>query len=52
MAETKRKFKLVKKDITKQVPCYGKKAKTGDVIELTGHMAQKAADNPDFQEVK
>lgn len=46
------KFKLVKK-VDGEVPCYGgKTAKTGDVIELNGHFAEKAKANPDFEVVR
>ena len=46
------KFKFIKK-VDGEVPCYdGKTVKTGDVIELTGHFAEKAKNNPDFEVVR
>lgn len=46
------KFKLTK-EVKSAVPVYGgKEAITGDVIELDGLLAEKARNNPDFQEVK
>ena len=46
------KFKLIKKGV-KDSQAYGHEGlKTGDTIELTGIFAEKAARNPDFEEVK
>ena len=45
------KFKLIKLKC-KNVGAYGVKGiSTGDAIELTGHFAEKAKNNPDFSEV-
>lgn len=45
------KFKFVK-EVIGTVPCYGnKQVKTGQEIDLTGHFAEKAKRNPDFEEV-
>lgn len=46
------KFKLIKQ-VGGEVPCYGgQTAKTGDVIELDGDLAEKAKNNPDFEVVR
>ena len=42
------KFKLIRK-VDGEVNCYGKMCKTGGTIDLTGPMAIKADNNPDFQ---
>lgn len=46
------KFKLIAK-FDEPVNCYtGEKISTGDIIELDGHLAEKASKNPNYQEVK
>ena len=46
------KFKFIKQ-VDGEVNCYcGKTVKTGDVIELEGHFAEKAKANPDFEVVR
>jgi hypothetical protein len=45
------KFKFVKK-VRGVVTSYnGKEVATGEIIELTGHFAQKALLNPDYEQV-
>lgn len=45
------KFKLIKKGCI-DISSYGEEdISTGDVIELTGRFAEKASNNPDFEEV-
>ena len=45
------KFKLIKSKC-KNVGAYGiENISTGDTIELSGHSAEKARNNPDFTEV-
>ena len=46
------KFKLIA-EFDKPVRCYtGEMISTGDVIELDGHLADKARNNPNYKEVK
>lgn len=46
------KFKFVK-NVEGSVPTYnGKKVKTGQEIDLSGHFAEKAKKNPDFEQVE
>jgi len=46
------KFKLIK-EFADPVRCYnGEMIKTGDVITLSGHLAQKARNNPNYAEVR
>ena len=46
------KFKLVAK-FDEPVRCYtGEMISTGDVIELDGHLAGKAMENPNYETVK
>lgn len=46
------KFKLIKK-VDGPVMCYtGNEIKTGDVIELSGHLAEKAKKNQNYELVK
>lgn len=46
------KFKFIK-EVECSVNAYGHEGvNTNDTIEIDGHLAQKAANNPDFKEVK
>ena len=45
------KFKLLK-EVEGQVNCYGQMCETGGTIELEGWLAEKAGNNPDFEQVK
>lgn len=46
------KFKLIKPNC-ENTTCYGQEGiKTGDVVEFTGHLIQKARANPNYQEVR
>ena len=45
------KFKLIKK-VKGEVNCYGQMCKTGGTIDLTGPLAEKASNNPDFELIK
>jgi hypothetical protein len=43
------KFKLVKRDCVNRT-CYGQPGiSTGDTIELSGHLIDKALNNPDYE---
>lgn len=46
------KFRFIRK-VDKKVPVYnGNLVKTGDTIELEGHLAVKAQNNPDFVQAR
>lgn len=45
------KFIFVKKAEGKVASYNGKKVKTGDTVELSGHFAKKAEANPDYERV-
>lgn len=44
-------FKYVR-EVQGEANCYGKSVKTGDVVEFTGHLENKALSNPDWEETE
>lgn len=44
------KFKLIKQ-VDGEVNCYGQMCKTGGTIDLDGHLAVKAQNNPNYEAV-
>lgn len=46
------KFEFIK-EVSGEVPGYGgQSVKTGDIVDLDGHLASKAKGNPDYREPK